>query len=452
DADFSAYCRENFSNSSYQRLSQSWGTQHVCSQGGTLQGIDLAEACRITTGSRDFEVSGTRVLCSGSSKGALAENANDLGSPDLIRYCNDHFPNSSYERRFEPGGAAHYCRRPGVTTGYTLQPIDLLQACQKSFNTQEFRKIGVQVICTKPRAKPVTRLPVTNSGNTGVKPGARPFPPPTKRDPPALPANLPFEIPTPEQAPAGTPAENNTPFMAPSSVQNNKTMSACRVLGGKWRSGTLPLVQSYLKARDGEIAERLPGCNNAVDPQCKSRVMIETGIAAYFKTIMVWQCHIFMLNSSDGYTAEEIQAARKESCEIGKSLTMLSKATDAHGSQISNLPVTMMLDTSMLDDFCSGPKLRLMRRIADGLREVEDNIVFYGGPFYVEAIYEDAPQDSEKTVKVNITGGNTGGSANKNLEVKLQRTEEANVLRSEDFYIFAEDTNSAPNDSGEVRP
>ncbi len=453
DADFSAYCRANYSNSSYQRFSHSWGTEHACVQGGTRQGIDLAAACFIITGKRKHEISGTRVLCSGSPKHAPAENANDLGSPNLIRYCNDHFPNSSYERRFEPGGAAHYCRRPGATGGFTLQPIDLLQACKKGFNTQEFRKAGAQIICTKPKTKPVNRLPATNTSNTGVKPVARPLPPPTKIDPPAPFPKLPFKIPTSGQPPAGSPAENNTPFMPPSSVQNNRAMSACSVLGGKWRSGTLPLVQSYLKARDDEITARLSTCNNAVDPECKSRVMIETGITAYFKIIMIWQCHIFMLNSSGGYTTEEIQVARKESCEIGKSLARLSKETDAHGSQISNLPVTLMLDASMLDDFCSGPKLKLMRRIPDELIKVKDNIKFYGGPFYIEAIFEDAPKESTKRVNIKLSKSYREGAQDNELEILVHRVDEQpHTFRSEEFNIHPDSSHSATNNSARVNP
>ncbi len=448
DADFGAYCRANYSNSSYQRFSHSWGTEHACMQGGTHQGIDLAAACFLTTGNRKHEISGTRVLCSGSPKGAPTENSNDLGSPDLVKYCNNHFPNSSYERRFEPGGAVHYCRRPGATTRFTLQPIDLMQACQKSFNTQEFRKVGVQVICTKAtaRARARNRLPATNTSNTGVEPVARQFTPPVKRDPETPLPNLPFKIPTQDQPQAGSPADNNTPFMAPSPGQNNKVMHACSVLGGRWHPGTLPLVQGYLKAMDDETAARLLTCNNTNDPQCKSRVHVETGISTYFKTIMIWQCHIFMLNSSDGYTAEEIQAARRESCEIGKILTRLSKVTDAHGSQISNSPVSMMLDSSMLDDFCSGPKLKLMRRIPDGVIEVKNNIMFYGGPFYIEAIFEDAPKESTKRVKIKISKGSMTGVKSNNLDILVhQMDEQPHIFRSNEFNIHAKNSHSTTN-------
>jgi len=229
-------------------------------------------------------------------------------------------------------------------------------------------------------------------------------------------------------------------------------MPGCHTLGGQWRSGTIPLVQSYLKTHEDILATRLPSCNDARDPYCESRTRVETGVSTYFKTIMIWQCHVFMLNNSDPYTKEEIEAARKEACTIGKILTKLSKETDTHGSQISNLPTSRLLDASKLDDFCSGPKLKLIRRVPEGLEEVEDNIEFYGGPFYVEAIFEDAPQDSEKTVRVKISAGNSDAATENDLEIKVQRTEESNVFRSEEFHIFAEETQDISSDSARVRP
>ena len=104
DADFSAYCRANFPNSAYQRIPQSGGTEHACNQGGTRQGIDLGEACRLTTGNPDHMVSGTQVICEGSTAGATANNAQYAGPLDLVAYCCQAFPNSMHERRNEPTG------------------------------------------------------------------------------------------------------------------------------------------------------------------------------------------------------------------------------------------------------------------------------------------------------------------------------------------------------------
>ncbi|OOZ29286.1 hypothetical protein BOW34_12755 [Solemya velum gill symbiont] len=134
DADFNAYCRSKFPNSSYQKLLQSWGTEHACVQGGTRQGIDFAEACRMTTGSRNYQVSGMRVLCEGSVENVESSQPKVIGEPDFNQYCRNNFPNSVYEKRVESYGVAHYCRRPGIT-GFTLQNIDLSRACRESLGT-----------------------------------------------------------------------------------------------------------------------------------------------------------------------------------------------------------------------------------------------------------------------------------------------------------------------------
>ena len=117
DADFSAFCRENFPGSVYQRFSQSWGAEHVCNQGGTRQGIDFAEACRLTTGNTGHRVMGTRVICDGAAGGPGPAPTGNAGPVDLAAYCRTEFPNSIYEKRFEPTGIEHYCRRPGATGG-----------------------------------------------------------------------------------------------------------------------------------------------------------------------------------------------------------------------------------------------------------------------------------------------------------------------------------------------
>ena len=83
DADFSAYCRANFPNSMYEKQAHSQGIKHVCNQGGTRQGIDLDEACRLTTGTAGHRIAGARVICDGSAGGAAAGTARDAGALDL---------------------------------------------------------------------------------------------------------------------------------------------------------------------------------------------------------------------------------------------------------------------------------------------------------------------------------------------------------------------------------
>ena len=165
DADFSAYCRANFNNGTYQRFAQSWSTEHACVQGGTRQGIDLAQACYLTTGNRNYEISGTRVLCQGSAGDAPVASANDLGEPDFSRYCRENFANSAYEQRAASNGINHYCRRPGATGGFTLQPVDLAAACRSSQATSSYRIDGARVFCT------MENVTGGNAGNAGAGAG-----------------------------------------------------------------------------------------------------------------------------------------------------------------------------------------------------------------------------------------------------------------------------------------
>ena len=145
DADFQRYCREKVPNSAYEKRTERWGVVHYCNQRGTLQNIDLGEACRLTTGSPKYRQDGQRVLCTGhGAQAAGPDNATEL---DLQRYCRETFPNSAYEHRAEKWGITHYCRRPGATGGFTLQTVDLAKACQAQHGTSDYRKVDIRVFC-----------------------------------------------------------------------------------------------------------------------------------------------------------------------------------------------------------------------------------------------------------------------------------------------------------------
>lgn len=145
DADLQRYCREKFPNSIYEKRAENWGVEHYCNQGGTRQGIDYAEACRMTTGSPAFRRDGDRVYCLGHKTSKPAANA--AGEVDLARYCRKAFPNSTYEWRAENWGVTHYCRRPGATGGFTLQQIDLAKACRELRGSSEYQKVGHRIFC-----------------------------------------------------------------------------------------------------------------------------------------------------------------------------------------------------------------------------------------------------------------------------------------------------------------
>jgi hypothetical protein len=154
DADFAKYCRTHYPNSTPALR----GIRHFCNQRGTLQGVDLGEACRLTNGSRRYELDGARVLClSGPSTGGPRQTA---GEPDFQRYCRTKYPNSTYVRRpasRQPGGIAHLCRQPGRVQGYVLHNIDLAAACRQSHGVSGYVIAGNRVVCGLARGSSTRR-------------------------------------------------------------------------------------------------------------------------------------------------------------------------------------------------------------------------------------------------------------------------------------------------------
>lgn len=344
DADFSAYCRANYSNSSYRSFVQSWGTEHACVQGGTRQGIDLAEACFITTGNRNYEISGIRVFCEGSSADAPAMNLNDIGSPNLNQYCVDNFPNSSYERRAEASGYEHYCRRPGVTGGFTLQPINLFQACQVEFGTQEFRKDGVQIFCVSESNASTT----PDSGGSGGSGPARPVPFPLPNGGSgAVPPMPPLPLPTPVPA----PAPENAP--SPESSGDDPTNLACQTMGGEWRGGTLDMVDGFIAEMDEALQQRLSSCDFNADMRdfCRKQVITEQVSAAYFQTLMIYQCHLSFFQYPEGKSGEDIKMAVSEACAIEPTLNELLEKGNSTGFIMPPLHY-MVLNEPDMDAIC----------------------------------------------------------------------------------------------------
>lgn len=177
DADFSRYCRENHPGSAYQRRNQSWGVEHACNSGGVRQGIDLGRVCELTTGSRDHNIIGQRVICSGQLRDDMPDMSDFAGGLDFGAYCREFHPGSAYEKRFEAGGVEFYCRQPGATGGFTLQEIDLARACLVQHGAQAHQVDGSAVMCfrgDRSRASEAER-PVAGGGGGGggAGPGTR---------------------------------------------------------------------------------------------------------------------------------------------------------------------------------------------------------------------------------------------------------------------------------------
>ncbi len=348
DADFDAYCRERHSNSQYRRLDQSWGTEHACVQGGTRQGIDLASACELTTGQPRYRLSGTRVLCEGAPRDPATDLADDLGAPDFARYCRETFPNSAHERRAGQKGPAHFCRRPGATGGFTLQPVDLEQACQLTHGAAGFRKVGTQVICTRSPARPEPsprRDAPTPPAPPNVPPPAPPSPDPQHGAPLAPP--LPF--PTPPPGPDATsPPLPPGPVFAPPSTQ------ACQALGGEWHDGTLVLVDRIQSAHDDRVQGRQSGCDSLYggSEPCRRQVQVEEGVQAYFQILMIWQCHLSLLRDPAGRSGEDLKAATQEACAIEPVLAGIAKGVNASGGFMNPAPHVAMAADAKLEERC----------------------------------------------------------------------------------------------------
>lgn len=167
DADLSKYCRTEFANSAPVTRSPGGAIAHYCNQGGSLQGIDLARACMLTTGSREYRILGERVLCADGPGPSDAASTEPLGANDFVEYCRNRFPNSTYEAVPTNLGSPHHCRRPGASGGFTLQPIDLADACRVLRGADQYRQAGGDVFCADDIPAETAERRATAAGNRG---------------------------------------------------------------------------------------------------------------------------------------------------------------------------------------------------------------------------------------------------------------------------------------------
>ena len=185
DADFQAYCRAKHPNSSHQRT----GLTHHCRQPGATIGfvnhnIDLAEACRMTTGNASFRRLGARIICAAGPGPAPtpqeaspgAKGGQPVGPPDFARYCRTKYTNSTYLKRTKPWGTEHLCRQPGRTIGFVLHNIDMADACRMTRNVSDYRIDGAIVTCMRSsETDPEDQQHAGSGSKAGPKPG--PVPP-----------------------------------------------------------------------------------------------------------------------------------------------------------------------------------------------------------------------------------------------------------------------------------
>jgi hypothetical protein len=170
DADFSRYCRTTYPNSAPTTRAPSGAIAHYCNQGGTLQGIDLARACELTTGNRGYRMLGTRTLCADGSGPSQAAPGETLHSGDFARYCRERFPNSIYQDVPDNFGGRHHCRRPGGVVGFTLQRIDLADACNLLKGTTAYREESGRVNCTPAATRQTVERRAVATGRVGPNP------------------------------------------------------------------------------------------------------------------------------------------------------------------------------------------------------------------------------------------------------------------------------------------
>lgn len=367
DADFQAYCRAKHPNSFPERI----GFAHVCQQpgasgGATRHNVDLAQACRLTTGSESYRRSGSRVICAASTEEAPGQAATTTsGTLDFQVYCREKFPNSGYERRAESWGVVHYCRRPGATGGFTLQPVDLADACDRAFATRDYEVRDNAVTCGSAGA--------TANEASPSRPGPAPLPrrrPLPEPEPGPVPGPWPEAEPLP--LPLPPPGEPGEPEVANLEQEGSDIALACQAIGGRWRSGTLPLVEDILSELDRTLADRYANCDAGSQPQfleqCRSQAKVENSTGAYFRVHMIWQCHVALVSEPPPAVGiEDIRLARDEGCAIEETLSLLHDTVNSAGGAMP-LAHSMLLDRLELDDLCAVGTIKLIR--ADGT-EVE---------------------------------------------------------------------------------
>ena len=166
DADLSKYCRTTFPGSAPMIRSPGGVSAHFCNQGGTPQGVDLARACELTTGSRNFTMLGTRVLCDDGPGPSDVSGNEPLGADDFVVYCRTRFPNSIYQDVPGDAGSRHHCRRPGGSGGFSLQPIDLADACDVFASGSTYREEGGSVFCDGAAGPPTAERRALGAGSS----------------------------------------------------------------------------------------------------------------------------------------------------------------------------------------------------------------------------------------------------------------------------------------------
>ena len=419
DADFSRYCATKYPNSTHQRI----GLAHYCRQpgqtgGATQHNINLAEACRMTTGSDSYRRVGSRILCQPKIEATDSDpGERTLSAADFQAYCRSGFPNSTYEKRAESWGVVHYCRRPGSTGGFTLQNVDLAKACRLAHAVSGYREETGAVVCYS-----------SNESRTTARQVPAPTPRPTPRPLPPVPPPGPEALPQPVPVPPDFSPNQPTAETETAQIDRQMMANACHAVGGSWRRDTIPLVSDILTQMNNAVAARQAGCANLGGgaEQCRQGVKVEQTVAAYFQTIMIWQCHIAVVRQPEPWSLEDIRAARHEACRIQETLDGLQEVIN---QQVGTMPLALYrqtLDKFELDDPCAVGELKLVR--ADGTVISDAQALPLFEPFYIEVHFDRKMRQPRRTVRIHL------GTRSKEVMVVRRN---GNTYRSQDpIYVY----------------
>ncbi len=351
DADFQAYCRAKHPNSSHQRT----GLTHTCRQPGAtigfvLHNIDLAEACRMTTGNASFRRLGTRIICTAgtgpaptpqqASPGAMG--GQPVGPPDFARYCRTRYTNSTYLKRTRSWGTEHLCRQPGRTIGFVHHIIDMADACRMTRNVPDYRIDGATVTCMRSGAvNPEDQRRAGGGSGPGPKPG--PVPPGPK--------------PGPKPGPG---PDSGKSFPSKPADFDKMIKTACRGLGGEWRPGTPEQAKKSLETMRARLKSRLTSCRGPYAAQCIKQARIEEAVQGYFRTLIVWQCPFLTYRFIASLSADDRKLVKQETCTIQRDyLEPLQKEANAAGAKMQTAPHQQMLARADETEMCNESKQRL---------------------------------------------------------------------------------------------
>ncbi|MEW7988320.1 MAG: hypothetical protein AB2805_02380 [Candidatus Thiodiazotropha sp.] len=127
--------------------------------------------------------------------------------------------------------------------------------------------------------------------------------------------------------------------------QQADSKPTCDVLGGKWRSGTLPQVRQIESGWSNQLAS----CTQGTD-ECRI-VRNRISFQAYMQSLLIWQCHATFYKFSQNGSAHDRKLARKEACSIEKTMEKMAKHIMSAGPS-SKLPHISLRDQWKLGHLC----------------------------------------------------------------------------------------------------